>query len=278
MNPEKAKQISRALKAMLEKKGQFHLNELRVIIALERAIARLSQDKVLAEHLIFKGGFVLLKSFESPRFTRDADALARAIPKEKLKDLVRSALEFDLEDGLWFGDFQLQELDDQGEYGAYRFDCAFLIGKPDLKKVRNFSRIHLDIAFNDKLPLKIENQIMSSVLEYEEPVSWKVYPIEYIVAEKIQTLFDRGSANSRSKDIYDLIYLLPRCSSRAALTEAIKNTFENRKTQIPESFLDQARKLDTTILSHGWPGIHILKEKPSFIEAWNMLLDSFSKI
>lgn len=94
MNQEKAKQISRVLKAMLEKEGQFHLNELRVIIALERAIARLSQDKVLAEHLIFKGGFVLLKSFESPRFTRDADALARAIPKEKLKTLVQFATLF----------------------------------------------------------------------------------------------------------------------------------------------------------------------------------------
>jgi len=43
---------------------------------------------------------------------------------------------------------------------------------------------------------------MTSMLPYEEPVSWRIYPKEYIVAEKIQTIYERGSANSRAKDIY----------------------------------------------------------------------------
>lgn len=273
MNREKAKEITRAMKELVKSDPRFHINEVRIIVALERAIARLSRNRELSEHLIFKGGFVLLKSFESQRFTRDADALAFAISKEKLKDLVTRALAEDLDDGLWFGDIKLQELTGQGEYGAYRFDCAFQIGEPDLKKVYKFSRIHIDVNFSDRLPAKPSAQTMPSLLEHEEPVTWKVYPIEYIVAEKVQTLFDRGSANSRAKDLYDLNYLFPRCSDRQKITEAIRQTFKNRKTPLPESFLADAEDFDKTILKAAWPGIRTLDNKDTFEEAWKVLMD-----
>ena len=67
MNREKTKQIIRAMKALVRKNPRFSINEVRVIVALERAIARLSQSKYLGAHLVFKGGFVLLKSYESLR-------------------------------------------------------------------------------------------------------------------------------------------------------------------------------------------------------------------
>ncbi len=278
MNTEKAKQVVRSMKTLVQKDPRFNINELRIIVGLERAIARLSQDKKLAEHLIFKGGFVLLKSYESLRFTRDADALAVSLSKEKLKDLVSAALKSDLEDGLWFGDVQVKEFTEQGEYGAYRFDAAFQIGEPDLKKLSHFSRIHIDIGFSDHLPTKPADQIMPSILEHEEPVTWKVYPIEYIVAEKVQTLFDRGSANSRAKDIYDLVYLFPRCQDQAALVSAIRKTFENRRTPLPDSFAQEADAFDKTTLLHGWPGVRILEEKMEFEEAWKTLMNHFEKI
>lgn len=100
MNREKAKQITRAIKALVKNDRRFSANEVRIIVALERAIARLLRSRDLDEHLIFKGGFVLLKSYESLRFTRDGDALAVSISKEQLKDLVCKALAFDLDDGM----------------------------------------------------------------------------------------------------------------------------------------------------------------------------------
>lgn len=273
MKREKIKQINRTMKALVQKEPRFTINEVRIIVGLERAIARLSRSKDLAEHLIFKGGFVLLKSYDSSRFTRDADALAVAISKEKLRDLICTALEIDLEDGLWFGDVQVQELTEQGEYGAYRFDCAFQIGEPDLKKLHKFSRIHIDVGFSDRLSTKPDSQIMPSVLKHEEPVTWKIYPIEYIVGEKIETLFDRGSANSRAKDIYDLIYISHRPQVQNALVSAIKRTFENRGTPLPESFQLQAREFDKTILKAAWPGLKVLDEKLEFEKAWELLMN-----
>jgi len=272
MNPEKEKQITRAMKKLIQTEPRLNLNEVRIIVAIERAIARLSTLTELAEHLIFKGGFVLLKSYESLRLTRDADALAIVISKEKLSTLVQKALATDLKDGLWYGDIKVRELTKQGEYGAYRFDCAFQIGMPDQKKVHKLSRIHIDVSFSDRLPRKPANQVMSSLLGHEEPVTWRIYPIEYIISEKLQTFIDRGSSNSRAKDVYDLIYLLPKCTDTEALYAAIKSTFENRHTQIPSSFLNHATQFDTTILSHGWAGVKTLKEKSSFETAWEMLM------
>lgn len=277
MNRERAKEITRVMKALVKSDPRFHINEVRIIVALERAIARLSRNKELSEHLIFKGGFVLLKSFESQRFTRDADALAIAIPKEKLKDLVSKALIDDLNDGLWFGGIEVQELTEQGEYGAYRFDCAFQIGEPDLKKIHKFSRIHVDVGFSDRLPARPSAQTMPSLLEHEEPVTWKVYPVEYIISEKVQTLFDRGSANSRAKDLYDLNYLFPRCPDRGKITDAIRETFKHRDTPLPSSFLTEAEGFDKTILKATWPGVRVLGKKVDFDEAWKTLMNHLAE-
>ena len=272
MNQEKAKQITRAMKALVKNDPHFNINEVRIIVALERAIARLSRNKELSDCLIFKGGFVLLKVFESQRFTRDADALAIAIQKGKLKTLICNTMADDLDDGLWFGDIKVQELTEQGEYGAYRFDCAFQIGEPDLKKIHKFSRIHVDVGFSDHLPTRPFDQTMPSLLDHEEPVTWKIYPIEYIIAEKVQTLFDRGSANSRAKDLYDLNYLFPRCPSQGKITDAILQTFKNRGTSFPSSFLAGAETFDKTILKAAWPGIRVLDQKADFDEAWETLM------
>jgi len=272
MNREKAKQITRAIKSLVKNDPRFRPNEVRIIVALERAIARLLRSKDLQEHLIFKGGFVLLKSYESLRFTRDSDVLAVSISKGQLKDLVCQALAFDLEDGMWFGDIQVSEMEEQGEYGSYRFDCAFQVGEPNLKKVHKFSRIHVDVGFSDRLPDQaITGQMMPSVLEYEMPISWKVYPMEYIIAEKLETLYDRGSANSRAKDVYDLVYLFSRSPNEKKILDAIRLTFENRKTAIPESFVRDAEKFDKTILKAAWPGIRVLDDKLEFEEAWEKL-------
>jgi len=277
MNPEAAKRIIKAIKELAKKDGGFSLNELRTIMALERATARLTVSETLSQHLIFKGGFVLLKIHESRRFTRDADALAVAIPKEELKDAIAEALTKDLEDGFWFGDLSVRELTEQGEYGAYRFDFAYCIGHPDPKKVKNLSRIHIDIGFSDKLDRKPSVQSMPSLLDEQEAVSWRVYPPEFIVAEKVQTIIERGSTNSRAKDVYDLNYLFPRCKDAKAVLKAIRETFKNRKTEIPTSLEAHAKKIDTEIMSRSWASVEI-EGKSDFRTAWKELLNNFEKL
>ncbi len=76
---ERSKEVLHAL-AKRAKESALSINELRVVLALERVVARIEAHKVLREKLIFKGGFVLLKTFDNQRFTRDLDALAADMP------------------------------------------------------------------------------------------------------------------------------------------------------------------------------------------------------
>ncbi len=93
--------------------------------------------------------------------------------KQEILGLVQPALATDLEDGFWFGDIQMEDLKDQDKYGAFRFDCAFHIGEPDLKKVSHLSRVPIDIGFSDRIP-DSGRENMKTFLDFESPVTWKI--------------------------------------------------------------------------------------------------------
>lgn len=278
MNAAKAKKVIQQLKLVAGRDPHLSINELRVIVALERAIARMERSELLAEHLIFKGGLILLKLYHSGRFTRDVDALALSISKTDLSNLVSMALKIDLEDGLWFGDVQVHDLQEQGQYGAYRFDCAFQIGEPDNSKIHKLPRIHIDIAFSDRLtsnPVKVD---MPSLLPYETPVSWRVYPLEHIVAEKLETLIKRGSSNSRAKDVYDLAFLIPLCDDDMKLRHAILETFRNRGTSFPSTLVKAVESYDVTVFKTAWTSVRVFENKPEFESIWRKLVSKLTRL
>lgn len=271
--------VEQALKR-LAKDNLLHVNRLRVIVALERLVSRLEAHPILETHLVFKGGFALLKTIESARFTRDIDALARHIAKEKVPEYVAQALKLNLQDSFWFDDLQVKEQMFAQNYGGYRFDCAFRIGGAPYfeSDVQKLPRIHLDIGFGDKIPDDLHRQEMSMLFHVGEPVSWLVYPLENIFAEKFETLCRRAQANSRSKDVFDLIELFPLCLDRKKLKEAILMTCRTRKTPVPKSLFQFASTLEVGILEAGWKSIVVPGKKPSFNQAWNILLEYFREI
>lgn len=275
---QKGREITEVLKKISASNNLLNLNELRVIVAIERVVARLENNPKLSRHLIFKGGFVMLKTIETLRFTRDLDALAFEISQKEVPDLVISALNTDLHDGMWFGDIQVKNLENQNELKALRFDCAFQIGNPpsEMEKIKKLSRIHIDIGFEDELE-KPQKKQMKSILSSEKSISWLIYPIEYIFSEKLQTLLFRGSANSRAKDIYDLVLIFPECDKKNLLN-AIKTTFKIRNTEIPKSFFTEVNGLNPMLLSSAWKSIQLPPEEPSFQECWEKLLKYLKEI
>jgi 3'-phosphoadenosine 5'-phosphosulfate sulfotransferase (PAPS reductase)/FAD synthetase len=72
-----------------------------------------------------------------------------------------------------------------------------------------------------------------SLLDMEAP-RLRAYTIESVIAEKFQAGVYLAEANSRMKDFYNLYAL---CAARsfdsATLYEAVKRTFERRKTLLP---------------------------------------------
>lgn len=276
---EKAKLVSKALKKIAATDTRLGHNEWRIIVALERAVARLEQHEALCEHLVFKGGFVLLKTTDTPRFTKDIDALAVAIRRENVPAYVQSALAKDLDDGLWYGGAEVKDLEEQGLYGAYRFMAPFQIGDPPAgHKIKKLSRIHIDIGFSDKLPLKPKKGSMRSIFPDANPVSWAVYPLEYILAEKLETFVARASANSRAKDIFDLNLLFDLCQNPTGIMRAIQKTFQNRKTEVPASFHKFAGEINLIILKPAWTAVQLMEDEVSFEDLWAQFVKNMRKL
>lgn len=67
---------------------------------LERLVARLVADEILHRHLVFKGGFVGLRVYDSLRYTVDVDALVVKANVESTLERTREKAESDLEDGV----------------------------------------------------------------------------------------------------------------------------------------------------------------------------------
>ncbi len=262
--------VKAALKMLEKQMPHNSINELRIIVAIERVVARLERHPQLSKHLVFKGGFVLLKTIHTSRFTRDIDALALNLPRESIVTMVPHALKVDLHDGFWFGDVKVEDLKNQGPYGGYRFSCAFQIGDPpeEIMKIKKLSRLNVDIGFGDaleELPPKIT---MPPIIPSNKPVSWSVYPMEFIFAEKLEALFSRGAGSSRAKDIYDMPLIFPKCDL-ATLADAIAATFQIRNTTMPASFHKVTQTLNTTNLNDSWDAVDLpLESTATFNECW----------
>ena len=272
-------QIMNELKAIAPKTG-VTINDLRVILALERVVARIEAEPRLANHLIFKGGFVLFKSIDTTRYTRDVDALANDIAQTDVASLMISALYRDLSDCCWFRDAQEEPLPNQGPYGGLRINVAFHIANhpPSVTQIKKLSRIHIDIGFGDSIQVPKQKSIMYSILSKIDPVSWFVYPLESVFAEKLEALLRRGSANSRAKDIHDLVLLFDRCQDASALKTAIEATFKNRKMSLPKSFSQTVEAFDTEILKRSWNSIVIMGAKETFEATRTALLQRLKKL
>jgi hypothetical protein len=221
-------------------------NSLALEFVIERLVMRLQASQQLSSHLIFRGGFVMLKSYGSNRTTIDLDASLYGISIEDAEASVRSILSQDWQDGLWMGEIIGEDLKHQTEYAGRRLTIRFSFGKPQID-IKRLGKVILDIGIADKItPGPIESELNS--LLGGESISWKIYPVESIIAEKLHAIVTHGNQNSRMKDIYDLVVLIPKCENQSLLKQAIIRTFEHRSTKMPSSFSNYWRTLDKTIL------------------------------
>lgn len=223
---------------------------LETAYLLERLVARLIADETLRRHFVFKGGFVGLRVYDSPRYTVDVDALVVKANVESILERTREKAESDLEDGVWFRFEDQVDLATQGEYSGIRQVYRAGIGDV-LKNLKKARVVHFDVGIGDPVtpgPLSTETP---SLLSPNESLNWSVYPVETIIAEKLHTLIVRGDINSRSKDLHDLAIFLPKADVNV-LGQALKRCFDHRLTELPQSFSAVLSSMDTKSLERGW--------------------------
>lgn len=224
----------RAKISTLSKTLDREFNTLALEFALERIVVRLRSDPKLAKALVFKGGFVMLKAYGSSRLTVDVDTSLYGLSIEDAEARAKAVIEKDWQDGLWMGAIESEKMEHQTEYNGMRLTIRYSFGEPKVE-VRRLGKLVLDIGISDAMTPGPQDSTLQPLLG-GDPIDWRIYPIETIVAEKLHALVSHGSLNSRFKDVYDLTHLLPRCKNIATLRRAIKETFKARETIVPRSF------------------------------------------
>ena len=152
------------------------------------------------------------------------------------------------DDGTWFRFEETQDLQTQGEYPGVRFVFRSGVGEP-LKDLRRAQLINLDIGVGDFVqPVELQ---FEPILD-KEPISWTVYSKEVMVAEKLHSLLSRPVGNSRSKDVFDLMFYLPDCN-REMLVKALAGTYKARGDVLPENIPASFSEIQSGTLKVGWP-------------------------
>ncbi len=244
---------------------------LETAFTLERLVARLVADEILHRHLVFKGGFVGLRVYDSLRYTVDVDALVVKANVGSTLERTREKAESDLEDGVWFRFEDQVDLVTQGEYGGTRQVYRAGIGEV-LKSLKKARVVHLDLGIGDPVtsgPLAIETP---SLLSPQEGLSWSVYPIETIIAEKLHALIAHGDLNSRAKDVYDLAVFLPKADADV-LGQALQCCFNHRSTELPKNLSATLSAIDTKSLERGWiSATASVPDNPQFKTSFKMIV------
>lgn len=231
INHEK-KNLSASVKVRLlnlARSTQRPFQELLQYYGMERFLFRLSESQY-KDVFILKGA-LLLKVWQvsDSRATMDIDTLART--SNSLENLVKIINELcehvsSIDDGIDFlsSSIRGEKMQLQKEYEGVRVKFE---GRLGLAKIP----MQIDIGFGDVITPEVEESFYPNLLDFPGP-KLKTYPQETLIAEKIQTMVEKGESNSRIKDFYD-VWLLFRHNafSHQHLKLALMRTFESRNSK-----------------------------------------------
>jgi hypothetical protein len=205
-------------------------NDILQAYVIERFLARLGQSPH-ADTVLLKGA-LMLRVWGVPRArpTMDIDLLRRGIADQAV--LVRfveqcAAIE-DPSDGVTFepSTISVESIRDATEYGGTRI-CL----QARLANVRQ--TVQIDFGVGDAVhpqPQVIEYPVLLTTT----PIRLHAYPVEAAIAEKFHAMVDLDLQNSCMRDFYDVGILSRTLAfSGRDLSQAIRSTFERRRTSIP---------------------------------------------
>ncbi len=185
----------------LAKEKNISAQELLQIFMFERLIERLSLSEC-RNHIVLKGGLLVASLIGiDERTTMDMDTTIVGYPvtEESMETLIEDIIKVELDDGIQFEFLGLNPIRKNDDYSNYT--------------------IKLEATYQEiRVPLKIDvttgDAITPREIAYDYYLSFEgrtvsiySYPIETVLAEKLETILSRNVTNTRARDFYD-IYLL----------------------------------------------------------------------
>jgi len=169
---------------------------------MERFLERVSSSKYNGS-FILKGG-MLVAAFVGveARATMDIDTTIKGIPVT-IVDMERTITEIsniDLDDNVKFRIKKVSEIMDEAEYSGIRFSMDALLDGAVIP-------LKIDISTGDLITPR-EIAYSYKLMFEDRTISIMTYPIETVLAEKLETVISRSITNTRMRDFYDIHILL----------------------------------------------------------------------
>lgn len=175
--------------------------ELIQVYALEGFLLRLSRSPV-RNQLVLKGG-MLLAAFGARRPTKDLDFLALGVPGEleAIGNLIGSVARIPADDGLQFtpSTRPARAIRTEDVYPGVRVSLPVALASAGLD-------LHVDVNVGDPLWPGPDDIHLPRLLDLA-PLSLRGSPLHMVLAEKIVTAIQRGTANTRWRDFSDVFSL-----------------------------------------------------------------------
>ena len=194
---------------------------------MERLLERIALSNY-KENFILKGGMLIssLIGVES-RSTVDMDTTMKnkIVTIDSIKSTFENIITIDTGDGVTFEIKKVEEIRDEADYPGFRVSIDAILENAKIP-------IKVDITTGDEITPKEILHMYQLLLEDRE-IEILSYNIETILAEKLETIITRSTANTRMRDFYD-VHILYQLQSESidliVLKEALIGTGKKRGT------------------------------------------------
>lgn len=218
------------LKGRLRNVANKNNADARVLLRqfmMERFLERLSKSKYRDNFIIKGGTLVTAMMGVSLRSTMDVDTTIRGfdLNSEEAQRIVNEIMSIDLDDNASFKIKSVEDIMDEMDYSGIRLHI-------DSYYDRIYAPIKIDISTGDVITPGAVEYEYKQILDDETIKLWS-YNLETVLAEKIQTILNRGVINTRMRDFYDIHMLLGVYEDDIdvdVLRDAYRATAEKRQT------------------------------------------------
>ena len=208
---------------------------------MERFLERVALSRY-RNNFILKGGMLVAAVVGlDTRATMDIDTTVKSLhlDMESARRIIEEIIAVEIPDGVNFSITRATDIMEEHDYSGIRFML-----EASMDNLRQ--AIKIDISTGDVItPRAVE---YSYRLMFEDrSISLLTYNLETLLAEKMETIMSRGTANTRMRDFYD-IYVIS--SQKSFDQDVLKNAFyatsEKRETvvQIPD-FMDTISSIES---------------------------------
>lgn len=270
---------SRQLKDLIRNLAKTTGIEAHVLIRrymMERLLERITLSPY-KDCFILKGGLLVSALVGvNIRATMDMDTTVKGLPvtRAEMERIMTEILSVPLEDAVQFRIRNINDIMEEMEYSGIRVSLEALLDN-------SVTPLKLDISTGDIITPQ-EIQYPYKLMFEDRSIPLMAYPLETVLAEKLETILSRSTLNSRMRDYYDIYVLYDMFSQEitgSTLTKALTATAGKRGSL---DQLQNAEKIlaaigESTELQQLWKDYQKKNRYAEFI-VWENIMQSIRKL